>query len=275
MNLHSHMRAAAQVLSLLLMSNLPAASSAHAADPGFKNVTLASTPEADKSQSVFRPDTPKLFLRAELSDVPADAKMTCAWIASQAVGSPPNYIIATFDQTAGTVLGVRVNVLNCSLSKPSADWPVGSYRVELLVDGKTTHEARFEVRAEPAQAPVVQAPAPAAPNAPTAVPAVTASQARQNFTLVNRTGYDIQEVYVSPGKAKSWEEDVLGDDELEDGDEQLIRFNRAEKTCIWDLKVVYSEDDSEAVWHDIDLCKITKITIRYNRKADKTSATFE
>lgn len=101
------------------------------------------------------------------------------------------------------------------------------------------------------------------------------AQARQNFVLVNRTGYDISEVYVSPAKADDWEEDVLGDDELEEGSQIPIKFSRSQKTCKWDLKVVYSDDDSSAVWHDIDLCKVSKITIRYNRKTDKSTATFD
>jgi hypothetical protein len=102
------------------------------------------------------------------------------------------------------------------------------------------------------------------------------AQSRQDFTLVNRTGYDISEVYISPGKADDWEEDILGsDDTLDDGDQKEITFKRVGKTCIWDLKVVYDDDDSSAVWHDIDLCKVSKITIKYNRKSDTTSATFD
>jgi hypothetical protein len=62
---------------------------------------------------------------------------------------------------------------------------------------------------------------------------------------------------------------------LEDDESRLIRFKRAGKTCMWDLKVVYDEDDSSAVWNDIDLCRTHKITIRYNRKTDTTSATFD
>src|SRR5436305_790311 len=81
---------------------------------------------------------------------------------------------------------------------------------------------------------------------------VRAQEARQDFVLVNRTGYDIGEVYVSPSKADDWEEDILGDEELGDGDQTTIRFTRAVKTCMWDLKVVYSDDDSSVVWHDID-----------------------
>ncbi|TDU00659.1 MULTISPECIES: hypothetical protein [Azorhizobium] len=104
---------------------------------------------------------------------------------------------------------------------------------------------------------------------------LAAAEARQNFTLVNKTGYDIEKVFVSPSKSDDWEEDVLGKDTLDDGDSWEIKFHRATKTCKWDLKVVYSDDNSSAIWYDIDLCSVSKITIRYNRKSDKTTASFD
>ena len=104
----------------------------------------------------------------------------------------------------------------------------------------------------------------------------TQAESRQDFLLINRTGYDISEVYISPAKADDWEEDILGsDDSLDDGEQREIKFHRVGKTCLWDLKVVYDEDDSTAVWHDINLCEVAKITIKYNRKTDTTSATFD
>jgi len=105
-------------------------------------------------------------------------------------------------------------------------------------------------------------------------PALTA-EAKQNFVIVNKTGYDIKEVYVSPTKSDDWQEDVLGEDLLSDGDSWKIKFSRSTKTCKWDLKVVYSDDDSTATWNSIDLCSIGKITIKYNRKSDTTSAVFD
>jgi hypothetical protein len=107
-----------------------------------------------------------------------------------------------------------------------------------------------------------------------AIPAV-AQQARQDFVLVNRTGYELREVYVSPTKSNEWEEDVLGQDTLEDGKRVTIRFKRATRTCRWDLKVVYSADDSNAVWRNINLCEVERVTIRYNRNTDTTTASFD
>jgi len=102
-----------------------------------------------------------------------------------------------------------------------------------------------------------------------------AEEAKQNFKLVNRTGYTISEIYVSPGKADEWASDILGKDNLDEGQTFNISFNRANKTCIWDLKVVYADDDSNAVWHDINLCQISKVTIKYNRTSEVTSASFD
>jgi hypothetical protein len=106
------------------------------------------------------------------------------------------------------------------------------------------------------------------------LPAPAIAQGKQNFTLVNQTGYDISEVYVSPNNSSDWEEDVLGEDILKNRDDVVIRFHRATEQCLWDMKVVYEDDDSSAIWQDIDLCKVSEVTTHYNRKTDTTSATF-
>ena len=102
-----------------------------------------------------------------------------------------------------------------------------------------------------------------------------AQDAKQDFKLVNKTGYELKALYVSPSKADDWQEDVLGQDTLDDGQAVNVHFNAKVKTCQWDLKVVYNDDDSSAVWQKIDLCSVQKITIHYDRKADTTSATFD
>ena len=100
------------------------------------------------------------------------------------------------------------------------------------------------------------------------------AQGKQDFDLVNKTGYTIDEVYVAPSSSSDWEEDVLGRDVLNDGEAVHINFNRATKTCKWDLKVVYS-DKEEAEWDSFDLCQVSKITIKYNRSSGATSAEYE
>jgi hypothetical protein len=247
------------IAALSLFCWIATPTTAFAAEPRFDEIILSGEKDGKKADVPFKVDAPTIFLRAQMLDVPTNSKISCVWVAVQAQGAPANFVIDSVHETARTVFGIATNVFNCSLSKPRDGWPTGSYRVDLLVDDKKTNEAVFAVKSETVV--VAAAPAPV--------------QARQDFTLVNKTGYDIREVYISPADASDWEDDVLGDDELLDDDDQVIRFKRAEKTCKWDLKVVYSEDDSEAIWYAVDLCKVAQITIKYNNKTGKTSATFD
>src|SRR5687768_5218192 len=88
--------------------------------------------------------------------------------------------------------------------------------------------------------------------APRLTPA-TAAAGDQDFTLRNRTGYTIDQVYVSSVDTNSWEEDVLGRDTLGNGEAWEIEFSRSEDECNWDLKVVY-DDGETAEWGDVNLC---------------------
>ncbi len=97
---------------------------------------------------------------------------------------------------------------------------------------------------------------------------------QQDFTIVNKTGYPIKHLYVSEANNGSWEEDVLGRDVLNDSESFDLQFGRAEKTCKWDMKVTYDDGES-AIWEDLNLCQISKLTLRWNQKTGVTSATAE
>lgn len=97
---------------------------------------------------------------------------------------------------------------------------------------------------------------------------------KQNFILLNDTGYTIRELYVSPRKARDWEEDVLGRDQLPNSEFRTITFDRSEKVCAWDLKVVY-DDNEEVYWETFDLCTISFILISYDEKKRETNAVWK
>jgi hypothetical protein len=96
----------------------------------------------------------------------------------------------------------------------------------------------------------------------------------QDFTLLNKTGYEIEKVYVSAVNAKSWEEDILGKDTLEDGSSVNISFKRSESACRWDMMVVYADGD-KATWTNLNLCRISKVTLFWDRKNEVTRATLD
>ena len=97
----------------------------------------------------------------------------------------------------------------------------------------------------------------------------------QDFTVVNRTGYEIYSLYVSPSDERSWEEDVLDDDVLPDGDSVRVNFDNSEDDCMWDIMVVYSIDDEHVYWNDIDLCEVSTVQLQYDSGSGRSWATTD
>lgn len=95
-----------------------------------------------------------------------------------------------------------------------------------------------------------------------------------DFTLVNRTGYDIREVYISPARSNNWGRDRMGDGMLENGKSKRFSFTER-AACKQDIQVVFDDDNSKVTWENIDLCELDKITIRYNRSTKEVSAISE
>lgn len=96
----------------------------------------------------------------------------------------------------------------------------------------------------------------------------------QDFTLVNRTGYQINEVYVSRSSAHHWGQDVMGRDTLLDSFWLKITITAPEHACRWDLKVKY-RDGGEAVWNNLNLCSINKVSLYWDRAREVTRAVTE
>jgi hypothetical protein len=89
-----------------------------------------------------------------------------------------------------------------------------------------------------------------------------AQQSKLDFTLLNRTGVVIMELYVSPDEVDDWEEDVLGKDVLKHNESIDVTFSRTEKSCDWDLKIK-DEDGDEIEWDSLDLCAASHVTLLY------------
>ena len=89
-----------------------------------------------------------------------------------------------------------------------------------------------------------------------------AFQGKQDFTVVNKTGVEIHELYVSAHSTDNWEEDVLGTDTLASGDSVEIKFSPKEKAKLWDLKVVDGKGNS-IEWTKLNLLEISEVTLYY------------
>ncbi|MDB5946635.1 MAG: hypothetical protein JWQ33_1661 [Ramlibacter sp.] len=115
---------------------------ARAADPRFGEIIVSDEKDAGESDDSFEPDTAKIFLAAQLIDVPQGARVASSWVSVSTKVAPPNYVIDTAEIT---VTG-RANVANFSLSKPNTGWPVGSYRVDLTINGRKAASTAFKVK---------------------------------------------------------------------------------------------------------------------------------
>jgi hypothetical protein len=82
----------------------------------------------------------------------------------------------------------------------------------------------------------------------------------QDFKLINRTGYQIDSVYVGASSSRSWGKDIMGRNSLDDGESVNITFPRGTSTCHFDIKVEYSDGDT-AEWSRVDLCKWETISL--------------
>ncbi len=58
------------------------------------------------------------------------------------------------------------------------------------------------------------------------------SQAQQNFTLINRSGQQIDEVYVSATSQNEWGRDILGDGVMPSGTRRNITFPSAREPAV-------------------------------------------
>ena len=108
----------------------------------------------------------------------------------------------------------------------------------------------------------------------TLAPLPVLAQGKQDFTLVNRTGYQIDEVYVGPVSQSHWGQDVMGKDAIANGDTADITFNGSSNACKWDIKVVYNDGD-KSEFRAVNLCNVSRVTLFWNRSAGDTRFVVE
>lgn len=98
------------------------------------------------------------------------------------------------------------------------------------------------------------------------------AQAAQDFTLVNKTGLTISELYVGPSSTDDWGTDILGDGTLDDGKSKDIKFSPRTRSAKWDLRIV-DENGKSHDWYEINLLEISQITLYF--KDGKTMANYK
>jgi hypothetical protein len=86
----------------------------------------------------------------------------------------------------------------------------------------------------------------------------------QDFTLINQTGVDVFELFISESRSDEWEEDVLGENVLLDGERIDITF-RGRRACMWDM-LANDEAGDGIAFQAINLCETSVVVLRCNEE---------
>jgi hypothetical protein len=95
-----------------------------------------------------------------------------------------------------------------------------------------------------------------------------------DFELVNKTGYAIKEIYVSPAAADVWQDNVLSKP-MADGQSLDITFDPEADATMWDMKIVWVDEGEDVQWKGFNLAETSKITLYYDADTDETTADVE
>ena len=93
-----------------------------------------------------------------------------------------------------------------------------------------------------------------------------------DFTVVNKTGFTINGIYLSPTHQTEWGKERLGAEKvLKQGQSMLIKFSDKAK-CKQDMLVQFDDKSaSELTWEELNLCEINKLTLKYNKAKNEVS----
>ena len=81
------------------------------------------------------------------------------------------------------------------------------------------------------------------------------------FTLVNKTGFDFIDIYISPADQNQWSEDLtLG--LFNNYEQKDLRIKTKSEICLYDLKAVRL-DSTELIFKNLNLCKMLIVTLLY------------
>ena len=110
--------------------------------PTVSNIRMATDDTGDTSTSSYAPGDP-FYVCADLSNIEAGSVIEAKWYAVSAEGIDPNSEINSSDYNYES--GVDFVYFQLTPTDGS-DWPVGSYKVEVYLDGNKVGEQGFTVQ---------------------------------------------------------------------------------------------------------------------------------
>ena len=120
---------------------VPIGATAQQAKARIESAITSDSRETMAEKEVFAPSTPKVYVIYMMADAPKGTRLKAIWYAEKAEGVEANSKMneSTGSSGSGTYWGA------VSYSKPTAGWPIGTYKVELYLDDKLEKTVRFKV----------------------------------------------------------------------------------------------------------------------------------
>lgn len=92
---------------------------------------------------------------------------------------------------------------------------------------------------------------------------LVATQSRDGYDrrvlIKNRTGWTMLRFYASDSRTDDWEEDILGDDVLENGRDLRINIDDGSGACVYDFKAQFTNGE-ELTRFRINVCEVSEYT---------------
>ena len=129
-------------LTVIAIIAITLACNALATTPTVSNLRMATDETGKTTTSSYAPSD-KFYIFADLSGVKVGSVIEAKWYAVNAEGVDANSEINTSDYTYES--GIDYVYFQLSTSD-GGDWPAGSYRVELFLDGTKVGEQGFTVQ---------------------------------------------------------------------------------------------------------------------------------
>lgn len=88
----------------------------------------------------------------------------------------------------------------------------------------------------------------------------TAVADKYTFTLINKTGFEIIDLFFSPASQKNWGDEVLTVDTIPDKEKLQINVTRKERSQNWDI-LVNDEQGVSFQWKNLQLSEISTLIL--------------
>jgi hypothetical protein len=109
-------------------------------EPGVSNIYMAKDADGDVQTSVFSP-TDDFYVLFDVNAVDEGTYFEARWFALDIEGEDPNTAFTTIDYNLEEGVGsVYFQLFN------DTEWPVGTYRVDVYMEGTKVGEQQFSVQ---------------------------------------------------------------------------------------------------------------------------------